>query len=734
MGKRLHLALRIATFFLVFSGYLALASVYRYGLGFLFFPAIFLPAMPLGEWLERRFRLFFIGRRIVAVLWLIFIPFSLQLYGLMDAVIFLVIFIQFYLMTGEKSSRVYYEIFLMAFFLLLAAVVQSPEPLIAIAFFFFAISSVWAFSLVKMYHDQMGAPPSPLVELYRKGRKKSRPEPGGRLDAGFLVSMILLSCLAVGITVVSFLFTPRVEAGWLGRQDPRYAFTGTSETVRITGGTNVYESPSVVMHVRLPEEQDRENAQLGGMYWRITTLNRFFEDEWTRRGLQANYEPGVEKSLSRQRIFAHAAGGRDVARKHVPGRKRVEQYIFMGEVPDQGVPAFDKPLSLSMEENSGRGLIAWEGGDDFTISLQTAGPRRLQYKAVSEVTPIEPERLRQEKPHYDYMDSRDYKMLTSQDLLPETLEKVREVIADAPTLYDQIRALERWLSSSEFQYTLNLPLLPDEHGIDAFLMDIKEGHCEFYATALALMIRSLDVPARVVSGYRGAEYSATDDAYIIRASMSHLWVEALFPEVGWIRFDPSPQPADDMAAFDRFRMAWSLYLLRAKMFWFQDVVGFQGGLQLQNLRWPWKKRTPVHDIVETPREKLEQVPEEPEKDYSEITPWIFIVVPFLFLALFLVLLRRRWKYKEPFPLSSDQQQAQQAWCHFLRKGRGKGVHVENRSPAQVLSQLRGKPSVDYEAAAAFARQYEAARFGKQPCSKSFRQQVAAIFRRKAQEG
>ena len=633
-------------------------------------------------------------------------------------------------MAGLKSSRVYSEIFLIAFLLLLSAVVQSPEPLFAIPFFLFAVSSVWAFSLVKMYHEQMSSPPSPLIELYRKGAKKSRPQPGGRLDFGFVVNMILLSCLALAITIVSFLFTPRVEAGWMGRQDPRFAFTGLSETVRITGGTSVYESASVMMHVRLPGESDRENAQLGGMYWRITTLNRFFENEWSRRGLQANYEPGVEKSLSRQRIFAKAAGGRDIARKHVRGRKRVQQQIFMGDVPDQGVPALDKPLSVSVEDSGTRALIAWEGGDDFTISLQTAGPRRLQYQANSEITIIDPERLREAKPYYDYMDSRDYKMLTAQDLQPETLAKVREITRDAPTLYDKIRALESWLSSGEFVYTLNLPALPEEHGIDAFLLDIKSGHCEFYATALALMIRSLDVPARVVSGYRGGEYSSADDAWIIRASMSHLWVEALFPEVGWIRFDPSPQPVDDRAAFNRMRMAWSLYVLRAKMFWFQEVVGFQGGLRLDNLPWPWKKKGNLKDHPAGTPEKKESATEQTAKDYTETTPWIFIAVPVLFLLLIVMLIRQSRKQKEPFPLSPDQQQAREAWRRFLKKGKGTGIQVENHTPAEVLHQLKEKVTVDYAAAEAFARHYEAARFGKQPCNRTLRQQVAAIFRRK----
>ncbi|HOD96150.1 MAG TPA: DUF3488 and transglutaminase-like domain-containing protein [Candidatus Hydrogenedentes bacterium] len=729
MDKRLHFVLRIATMFLVLAGYLALASVRRYGLAFLFFPAAFLPAMPLGEWLERkssRFRLF---RKLVALAWLLFIPFSLQIYGLLDAVIFLVIFIQFYLITGEKSARIYYEIYLMAFFLLLGAVVQSPEPLIAIAFFLFSVASVWAFSLVKMYHDQISAPVSPLVELYRKGRKTARPERGGLLDSGFLISMTALSVLSLVITILSFLFTPRVEAGWLGRQDFRPAFTGISETVRIKGATSIYEDPSVVMHVQLPEEEDRQTAQRGGMYWRITTLSRFQEDEWSRRGLQSNYEPGVEESISRKRMFAQALGGRELVRKHIADRPLVQQVIFMDEVPEQGVPVFDTVMSLTVEDPGSRALVAWDGGEDFTVHLQTTGSRRLQYRAISELKLPSPDQLRASSLDYSYMDSRDFNMLTYQDLLPETLEKVRAVTASASTMYDRIQALNRWLSGEDFLYSLTLPPLPEKHGIDAFILEFRRGHCELYATALALMVRSLGVPARVVSGYRGGDYSAADDAYLIRASMSHLWVEVLFPESGWVRFDPSPRSDDTLAVFGRMRMAWSLYMLRAKMFWFQDVVGFQGGVRLDNFPWPWKGRSLFKkpEPHQSGAEKTQTAKE--TRTYFLFNPTYYGTALVIAFAGIFFILYQKWRNREKLFLTSDQQRARQVYLLFLQESRRAGFETDNATPDEVLGQLQGRDTVDYKAALQFVRKYEAARFGRQSCEKSFRHGVAAIFRR-----
>ena len=131
-------------------GYLALASVRHYGTGLLLPPCVLLLLAPLGELLEKRFPLWRILRHAVVLIYLLFIPFSLSMLGLMDAVVALVLFIQAWLLLGEKTPRAWYEIYLMAFFLLLAAVVQSPEPMIAFALLLFGVAAVWSFAALRM--------------------------------------------------------------------------------------------------------------------------------------------------------------------------------------------------------------------------------------------------------------------------------------------------------------------------------------------------------------------------------------------------------------------------------------------------------------------------------------------------------------------------------------------------------------------------------------------------------
>ncbi|MCK5862521.1 MAG: DUF3488 domain-containing protein, partial [Candidatus Hydrogenedentes bacterium] len=212
MRDRLSMVLHISSSLLVFAGYLALASVLQYGPGVLLLPIILLPLAPAGSWLERRTHLWRLLRRVTAIVYMCFIPFSLSMLGLMDAVVALVIFIQAYLLLGEKNGRVYCEIYLMAFFLLLAAVVQSPEPLIAIALLLFSVSAVWAFTALRMYSEQLLNPARGLPEMRPLQGAVKTIRVGNVFDFGLVLSLSILSLLTILLTVVVFLFTPRVEA------------------------------------------------------------------------------------------------------------------------------------------------------------------------------------------------------------------------------------------------------------------------------------------------------------------------------------------------------------------------------------------------------------------------------------------------------------------------------------------------------------------------------------------
>jgi len=134
--------------------------------------------------------------------------------------------------------------------------------------------------------------------------------------------------------------------------------------------------------------------------------------------------------------------------------------------------------------------------------------------------------------------------------LPVTVpERVRdlavEVTADGRTAFDKAQLLERYLRL--YPYSLDVEAPPE--GVvdvaDYFLFDLREGYCDYYATAYVIMARSVGIPARLSSGYVGGYYSTADGAYVVRESDGHSWPEVFFPGWGWIIFEPtgSQRPA-----------------------------------------------------------------------------------------------------------------------------------------------------------------------------------------------
>lgn len=733
MRDRLHIVLRIASAALVFAGYLALGSVYQYGISILLLPLVLLPLTPLGAWLERRFQAWRVLRRAVAVAYLVFIPFSVSMLGLMDAVIALVIFIQTWLLLGEKSARIWYEIYLMAFFMLLAAVVQAPEPLIAIALLLFGVAAVWAFAALRMQIELERCPVRTRPELRPIGGGALAIKQGNMVDLGLVFTLSGLSVLSLLLTVAFFLLTPRVEAGWLGRRDERQAITGLSETVRLLGDASIYEDETVVMHVRFPDEPEGIFLPESDLYWRVATLTRFSQDEWSRRGLQYHYVPNVPELINRAVWSALRGTSTREERQERPGARTVRQVIYMDDVPTQGMPALDLPCQIQLLSEQRNIRVAWDGANDFSLQLQMRGTRRLQYEVRSDMVAHTREALRAAPFDYDYVEPRDYSMLTYHELLPETQTLARDLTADHESVYDKVMALNDWLGGEDFLYSLSVPPLPPVNGIDHFILQARRGHCELFASALALMARSLGIPARVVSGYRGGGYNPNDQAYLVRASMAHLWVEVLLNGVGWVRVDPSPRSDLAPTGLRRLQMAWSVYVLRGKMFWYQSVIGFDSGIRLDRLRWPWQRRPrssapPMH---EAPADATPADGEEILRDYAALFSH-----PIVRLAALSALLIggagawRAWRRLQTnMPkLSTDQRRARRLYRRFLRKASARGIVCDNLTAEEVVEALNLRRFFDQAATESFIAWYHAVRFGGRSLSKTQQQEFARFIR------
>ncbi len=141
--------------------------------------------------------------------------------------------------------------------------------------------------------------------------------------------------------------------------------------------------------------------------------------------------------------------------------------------------------------------------------------------------------------------------------------------AGATSTIDQVLALQDWFTGGTFTYDLDVPALRGDDALERFVMEDRVGYCEYFAAAMAVMLRATDIPARVATGFLPGEVTRQADPeagrelteYTVTTADAHAWVEVLFPGYGWITFEPTPrtdgaqiQPrADDLTPLETER-------------------------------------------------------------------------------------------------------------------------------------------------------------------------------------
>lgn len=196
-------------------------------------------------------------------------------------------------------------------------------------------------------------------------------------------------------------------------------------------------------------------------------------------------------------------------------------------------------------------MLAQGGGyGDIAILRASGGVRRgMQYTVTSSVSTADAESLRLAGTNYPGWVIERYTQLP-----PTISERVRvlaqTVTAGKKNAYDKAVAVEAFLRRLTYNEEIPGPP-PGREGVDWFLFDMRQGYCDYYASAMAVLLRAVGVPARVVAGYNLGDYDAAHNAYTIRESNAHSWPEVFFPGYGWVEFEPTPS----RPTFDRGTVA-----------------------------------------------------------------------------------------------------------------------------------------------------------------------------------
>jgi transglutaminase-like putative cysteine protease len=265
-----------------------------------------------------------------------------------------------------------------------------------------------------------------------------------------------------------------------------------------------------VMEVRSPE----------GRYWQAVVYDQ--------------YTGGAFQSSDTQRVSV--APGESI----VPARFRARSYItqtFYIYFPNN-TQIFAAPQPVSINEPSWAENFSSDETAMWTTLTPLSGGE--SYRVVSAVSQASVAQLRATQSQYPASVRERYLQLP--DSLPQRVRALaRDIVtrAGATTPYDQAAALELWLRVNiKYNDQINAPA-PGQDAVDYVLFEKHEGYCDYYASALAVMARSLGIPARVVTGYAQGQFDSRRSLYEVRQFNAHTWAEIYFPDYGWIQFEPT---------------------------------------------------------------------------------------------------------------------------------------------------------------------------------------------------
>lgn len=300
--------------------------------------------------------------------------------------------------------------------------------------------------------------------------------------------------------------------------------------------------------------------------------------------------------------------------------------------------------------------------------------------------------------------------------LPEVDPRIavlaKELSGGASDLYVAARAVEKRLRT-DYAYTLELPKKEAPDPLAHFLFERRRGHCEYFASAMAVMLRTLGIPSRLVTGFLGGAYNPVSGLYVIRASDAHSWVEAWLPGRGWVEFDPTPpDPRGQNPSL------WSqalFYVDAAETFWQDWVISYDLGRQMLlaenmerssrfGLNWltSGRSRASAWDW----------------RRLQQYLPWIATALALLALAVWLGpragrWIALRWRVRRVRQGEASVDDATLLYRRFLEILAARGyVKLPSCTPDEFLEEL---PAAALQGLAAeFTQRYQELRFGGKP--------------------
>jgi protein-glutamine gamma-glutamyltransferase len=444
---------------------------------------------------------------------------------------------------NRRTQRDEMLLLLLSLLMLCAGAALSAELLFGFAFLLFSVTATWAMALTHLrFEIEAGRGPQGSAALLQS-RRVATP----RL-LGALAGLSMLGLLGAAVVFVTF---PRVTIGGWRRPSHKQPVAGLSNQVDLSLQGAIADDPRVVLRVRLDPDPGSEHLP---MHWRARALSI-----WTGQGWRAADAGEMPSFRMPQRP------------KQRPGLRKG---LMMADI--EAVAGFSDGVVLTPE--------GWPHGVEFKRPLTARGQvQRLFRDAEGDLfyQPIDIGDI-----HYLVTVTRDdnaiaplrgrgqeYPAWLAPDLaVPANLDpriaSLARRLGGGKDPADAAVAIESFLSGN-LQYTRDLAgEVADPIG--NFLFKRRAGHCELFSSAMVIMLRTLGIPARNVTGYFGGERTGAG-YYAVRGGDAHSWVEVYFPNAGFMRFDPTPAAerggqqqgvwAGIVLAWDALQQRWRAFVV-----------------------------------------------------------------------------------------------------------------------------------------------------------------------------
>lgn len=439
----------------------------------------------------------------------------------------------------RKTDRDWVFLYLMSFFEVLLAAGVTISPVYLASLLVYLLVAVCAVLVYEMRRSANRAGRDNFVES-RLGVRRIP-------SAALLISFLILI-----VATPLFFALPRVGgAGFFTTRDGIATRTGFSDSVELGEIGRIQQDDKVVMRVRVegPLPDGRP------LRWRGVALDFFDNRTW--RSSKPFTDPPYVK-VDRDYFLVNFASGKGPL---------VPQTFYLEPLDTPVLFALGRPVAVT-----GSFDTLFKNTDD-NLKFPRRAFERVVYKVGSDPYLPSTDSLEDDRAPDPVVMSRF--LQTPQNMDSRIAGLAEQIVRSggSGTRYGAALAIESYLREG-YGYTLEMKARGDQPVAD-FLFNVREGHCEYFASAMVLMLRSQGIAARVVNGFQQGEYNETADVFVVRQRDAHSWVEVYFPEEGyWVPFDPTPAAGQPVYGNSGIVAGLNRYLEALETFWIQYFVAY----------------------------------------------------------------------------------------------------------------------------------------------------------------